>query len=267
MIAEALRLGRTAAYRLASPADGLWRRLCGKPPLPPLWLRRHTGPVAQFESAARDASAFLDGLGLPHAGDVVLDVGCGAGAMAEELARRFGPGGRYVGFDVHAPSIRWCRRRWAAEPRFAFELARVASAYGSRSGPGAATYRFPLEDAGAHLVLAKSVFTHLLPEDAEHYLAEIRRVLRPGRTAVVTAFLYHPSGPACEAASVAFPWSDRDGLVRWRLKARPTAAVAYARPFFEGLLAGAGLRLQSMSPGFFPGKDRLSGQDTLLLGH
>jgi hypothetical protein len=55
--------------------------------------------------------------------------------------------------------------------------------------------------------------------------------------------------------------------VRWRLRGRPTAAIAYAKPVFEGLLAGAGLRLQWMSPGYFPGADRLAGQDTLLVGH
>ena len=267
MIGEILRRGRNAAYRLASPADNLWRRLSGRAALPPLWLRRHTGAVARFESAARETAAFLDGLGLVEPGHCILDVGCGAGAMVPELARRLGDGGRYVGFDVHAPSIHWCRKRWAADPRLAFEIADVASAYGARSGPPAASYRFPLEDGLADLVLAKSVFTHLLPGDAAHYLSEIRRVLRPGRTAVVTAFLFDPAGPALERVRGAFPWDDQGGLVRWRLRARPTAAVAYAKPFFEGLLAVAGLRVAWMSPGFYPGAERLGGQDTLLLGH
>jgi SAM-dependent methyltransferase len=267
VIGEALRRGRNAAYRLASPVDGLWRRLAGRAELPPLWLRRHTGAVARFESAARDTAEFLDGLGLVEPGHRVLDIGCGAGAMVAEFSRRLGPEGRYVGFDVHAPSIRWCRRRYAADPRFTFEVAEVASAYGSRSGPPTTSYRFPVETAQADLVLAKSVFTHLLPEDAAHYLGEIRRTLRPGRAAVVTAFLFDAAGPALESVRRAFPWEDRGGLVRWRLRSRPAAAVAYARPFFEGLLADAGLRLQWMSQGYYPGADRLDGQDRLLLGH
>ena len=32
----------------------------GRDRLPPLWLRRHTGPVARFESAARETAEFLD---------------------------------------------------------------------------------------------------------------------------------------------------------------------------------------------------------------
>jgi SAM-dependent methyltransferase len=267
VIAEVFRRVRTAAYRLASPADALARRIAGKPPLPPLWLRRHTGAVARFESAGRDTAAFLDSLGLVEPGHLVLDVGCGAGAMVPEFSRRIGPRGRYIGFDVHAPSIRWCRRRFADDPRLSFEDARVASPYGRASGPAATTYRFPVDDGAADLILAKSVFTHLLPDETAHYLSEIRRCLRPGRTAVVTAFLFDPAAPALDGVRRAFPWEDRGGLVRWRVRARPSAAVAYAKPFFETLLASAGLRLAWLSPGWFPGSDRLSGQDSLLVGH
>jgi SAM-dependent methyltransferase len=265
VIADALRLGRDAAYRGASPLESLSRRLKGRTALPPLWLRRHAGPVARFESAARGAAAFLDGLGLIGPDHRVLDVGCGPGALVPELARRLGPNGRYVGFEVHAPSIRWCRRAFASDPRFCFEVADVASPYGRTAGALVRTYRFPADDAACDLVVAKSVFTHILPEDAAHYLAETRRVLVPGRAAVVTAFLFESDRR--DAVDEAFPYEDRGGRVRFRRRSRPTAAVAYARPFFEELLADAGLRLQWLSPGYYPGQERLTGQDTLLLGH
>jgi hypothetical protein len=54
--------------------------------------------------------------------------------------------------------------------------------------------------------------------------------------------------------------------VRWRLRTRPTAAVAYEKSQFERMVGAAGLRVQWMSPGYFPGTDRIAGQDTLLLG-
>ncbi len=161
------------------------------------------------------------------------------------------------------PSIAWCRRRWAGEPRAAFELAPVASPYGSHSGPPAAGYRFPIESGEADLVLAKSVFTHLLAADARRYLAETRRVLRPGKPAVVTAFLYEAGAPGVETA---FPHPVADGLrVRWR--ARPTAAVAWEKRRFLAMIEEAGLRLQWHSEGYYPGRDRLTAQDILLLGH
>ena len=267
MIASALVRARTLAYRIAGPAERAWRSISGRSPLPPLWLRRHTGPVAQFESAARETAQFLDRLGLVHADDCVLDIGCGAGAMVPEFARRLGPRGRYVGFDVHAPSILWCREHYAGDPRLAFELAAVASAYGSSSGPPATSFRFPVDDGQAALVLAKSVFTHLLAPEAAHYLSETCRALKPGSAAVVTAFLFDSRAPELPLVRRAFPFGDRDGFVRWRLSARPTAAVAWEKSAFEGMVLEAGLRVQWMSPGYFPGAARLIGQDTLLLGH
>lgn len=265
MIADALRRGRTAALWLAGPIDRLWLRATGRDHLPPLWLRRHTGPVAAFESAARETAAFLDRLELVRADDTVLDVGCGPGAMVPELARRLGPAGRYVGFDVHGPSIRWAKKRHAGDARLRFEHADLVSAWGAGAG-AASTYRFPLDDGRADFVLAKSVFTHLLEADARRYLAEVRRVLRPGRGAVVTAFLYDENGPGLPEVQRAFPYSD-GRTIRWRLRARPSAAVAYGREFFEAMVSGAGLRVIWMSAGYFPGSARPTGQDTVVLGH
>ena len=263
MIADALRTARTGLLFAASPFDAAWRRLSGRKNLPPLWLRRHTGPVSAFESAARETSAFLDRLGLWNGLRAVLDVGCGAGAMVEEFRRRLPPDGRYVGFDVHGPSIRWCRRRWAEDPRLAFELAPVASPYGLSRGASVASYRFPMADGDADLILAKSVFTHLVEEEARHYLSETRRALRPGRPAVVTAFLYEPGAPG---VAEAFPHAAGAGM-RIRSRARPSAAVAWEKPRFLSMIEEAGLRLQWHSEGYYPGRPRRDAQDVLLLGH
>ena len=273
MIIEALRGTRTAALWMAGPFDWLWRRARGggREGQPPLWLRRHTGPLRDFERSAAGMVEILEELRLLPVSGTVLDAGCGAGAMASALAGHLGDGGRYAGFDVHAPSIRWCRRRFASDPRLRFELAAVASPYGSARGTPASRYRFPVEDGGATLVLAKSLFTHLMRDDAAHYLREIRRALRPGSPALVTAFLFDPAGPAMARNGVRreFPHEDAGarGLVRYRSRRRPTAAVAYSRADLEGLVQEAGLRVQWLRPGYYPGGSPITGQDTLLLGH
>ena len=259
-----LRFGRTAALRLASPLDAIARRVAGKPVLPPLWLRRHAGPVASFESSAREMAAFLDRLGVLTETDDVLDIGCGPGAMVPEITRRLGPGRHYVGFDVHEPSIHWCRKSFAGDPRLSFELAAIASPYGSRSCVPARTYCFPMADGEAGLILAKSVFTHLFEEEARHYLEEIRRTLNPGRPAIVTAFLFDRASDEFANVTLAFPFGD--GQVRWRSWLRPNSAVAYEQSRFFELVGESGLRVQWMSAGYFPGAERLKGQDTLLLG-
>jgi SAM-dependent methyltransferase len=205
----------------------------------------------------------VDDLGALQPSDDVLEIGCGPGALAAELAPRLGPGRRYVGFDVHAPSIEWCRSRFAGDPRLVFELVRARSAYATRTGPPVSSIRFPMEDGAAGHVVAKSVFTHLFEEDARHYLGEIARVLRRGRGAVVTAFLFDPAHS--DEVSRAFPRGD--GAVRWRSGLRPEAGVAYELSRFQAMTVEAGLRIVWMSRGYFPGAARATGQDVLLLGY
>jgi SAM-dependent methyltransferase len=50
-------------------------------------------------------------------------------------------------------------------------------------------FRFPFEDASFDFVFLKSVFTHMLPSSIQHYLTEIRRVLKPNGHCLSTQFL------------------------------------------------------------------------------
>jgi SAM-dependent methyltransferase len=256
-LVEAGRVARTAWLCAVSPAEAAWRVVQGRPGLPPLWLRRHAGPIAAFESAAADCRAqLLAWTALAKEGTVV-DLGCGPGAMALALAGELAPAARYVGIDVHAPSIAWCRRRFAGDSRFRFELAAVVSAYG-RGAVAIADYRLPVVDGAADLVLAKSLFTHLSEPEAARYLAEIARMLAPGGRALLTAFLFGTNPVP------AFPFGD--ARFRWRVKSRPAAATAFARPTWEEMLRDAGLRIEREAPGFYPGSaEKITGQDVFLL--
>jgi len=210
----------------------------------------------------------IDQLGLVKPGDRVLDIGCGPGAMVSGLLDRAGREGSYVGFDVHRPSIEWCQRLYREDPRCRFELARVASPYATPGGGPVENYSFPVDDEESDFVLAKSVFTHLEPGEATRYLAETRRALRPGRTATITAFLFESGSRTATGRSRIFRCADETGRLRWRSQLRPRAAVAYEKGYFYELVEQAGLRVQWLSAGFFPGEtDRLTGQDVLLLGH
>jgi SAM-dependent methyltransferase len=260
---DALRLARTGVLVALGPFDLAWRWARGRRHLPPLWLRRHVGPVGEFERAARAMGELIAALGLVRPGDRVVDLGCGCGAMVPELARQLGPAGRYLGIDVHAPSIRWCRRRHRGDARLRFELAPVRSPYGGWRGPEVATYRLPVTAGGADFVLAKSLFTHLLEEEARAYLCEVRRVLAPGRRALVTAFLFDGAGAAPPPA---FPHPAAAAAVRFRRALRPHAAVAYEAHRCAEMVAAAGLAVERRLDGFFPGTVRVPrGQDVLVL--
>lgn len=251
-LVSAAREARTLFYRALSPIDWIQRRARGRGHLPPLWLRRHVGPVGQFEDAARAMAETISGLVQLTPTDQTLDLGCGCGAMVPFFAAALGEQGRYLGLDVHPPSIQWCRKQFGGDPRLRFELVPVRSPYGDGRG-ALEEYRFPLPDGSADFVLAKSLFTHLLEPEARHYLAEIRRVLRPGREALVTAFLFDGSG------APAFPFPSPEAPVRWRRRSHPHAAVAFERRFFESMIGEAGLEVRRRLPAV------PAGQDVLLL--
>jgi len=59
----------------------------------------------------------------PRAGAAILDVGCGFGDAAAELAERAGPSGTVLGIDCARPFIDLARREFEEPPRIRFEVA------------------------------------------------------------------------------------------------------------------------------------------------
>ncbi|HEV8119124.1 MAG TPA: class I SAM-dependent methyltransferase [Thermoanaerobaculia bacterium] len=252
-VLRALGAVRELGLRLIGPLDELQREGTASVQLPPLWLRRHSGPLGWIESSAFEMSALIESMNQVRADDLVLDIGCGPGAMTPWFGRMLGPGGRYVGIDNDSDAIEWCRTRFRHDERFRFEI-------------GDVSIRLGLEDGLAGFILAKSIFTHLTEAEALSCLQELRRVLSPARTALVTAFLFDGVEGGCRAAAY-FPFCNTEGSVRWRWKARRRSGIAFDRSLFESLVERAGLRVALFRPGFFPGVGVPTGQDILFLAH
>jgi len=246
---EFLRATRTCALMLAGAVEKVLQTEGGRP-TPPLWLLRHTGPVAHVESSADATDRLVGELGL--AADArIVDAGCGFGAMAMRLTSRLGPDGRYLGFDIHGPSIRWAQIHIAtSDPRVRFVLV--------RRDPSEA---WPVADQDADFVIAKSLFTHLPEPAARAAFREMARSLRPGGRALVTAFLFEED----RSPDALLPYPGVGARVRWRWRNRPEAVVAYERTHFTKLLMEAGLVVESFRPGFWPKAEKLDAQDTLIL--
>ncbi len=111
------------------------------------------------------------------AGALALDVGCGEGGHAIELARRFAL--RVRGFEPVARHLRIARTRLAAEV-IAARLPGLADAVSFEPG---VVERLPVESGVVDLVWCRDVLGQV--DDLGGAYAEIARVLAPGGSAVV----------------------------------------------------------------------------------
>jgi len=219
-----------------------------------------------YPEIGRDFLQYFIGLGGLKPTDAVLDIGCGLGRMAVPLADWLAPEARYAGFDVVPDSIRWCRKHITARRAgFRFDLLDDVrnTHYNARGANAAETVRFPYDDASFDFVFATSVFTHLVPGAASRYLAESRRVLRPGGRLFATWFLVSEDGPLTEAALELLPFDE--GTHRVASRQVPEAVVGFPYRFVEDAYANAGLEPMNTIAGYWvQGISQLPYQDMIV---
>jgi ubiquinone/menaquinone biosynthesis C-methylase UbiE len=128
-------------------------------------MARSVGPhsVQEHDRIARVQLEMLQEFGL-RTGHCLIDVGCGCGGLASQLAISYGPSISYLGTDVVPELIAFTRGRTPAS----YRLEVVTEC------------RIPAAAESADFLTAFSVFTHLRRPHIDEYLRESFRVLRPG---------------------------------------------------------------------------------------
>jgi SAM-dependent methyltransferase len=175
------------------------------------------------------------------------------------LRDRMHPDSRYLGFDVDEACIRWCRAH-LRDAQFDF----VHHDYWNGTfRPGGERFKSWPVEAGADVILLKSLFTHMLPADVEFYIAEIKRVLASDGTALVTAFTYEAvDGPV----ETRFRHGG-DGY-RYARSGAPESAVAYPRKWLLDVFADHGLATEFHAGFWRPQASRtLAFQDVIIVRH
>jgi SAM-dependent methyltransferase len=240
-ITRALVSMRLRAADLVDTLSGRRDRLT-----PPRRLSLYVGH-GDFRATGEEFLALFRKLANLAPEDRVLDVGCGIGRMARPLVPVLQPPGSYDGFDIAEPGIRWCQAHYRDTPApFRFKHADLHnSVYNPAGRDTPEAYTFPYGDGSFDLAIATSVFTHLLPEAADHYLAEAARVLTPNGRLFATWFLTDGRGvlpppfkrdPARAPAAISDP-------------SAPETAVAYPEPWLRERLEANGVELDGIHPG------------------
>ncbi len=250
------------------PTDTLDTLLSRRPPLVPPKGKIFTGQ-GDFVTAGSDLLANIkNSCGLqPH--HHVLDIGCGIGRMARPLTGFLSGKGKYEGFDVVSDGIDWCKNAYVKHQNFRFlHIPLQNDLYNLDTPAKAEHFTFPYDDGAFDLVMLISVFTHMQPGEVKRYIAEIARVLKPGRFCFATFFLITPHSEAYLSASPEPFFPHRDGDFFLHDSHVRNANIAYRMSFVSEALAVNNLSIIKHHEGWWAGKTKdacMNFQDVLVI--
>jgi SAM-dependent methyltransferase len=216
------------------------------PPIPFRMGGKHFVDNSDFVASAVKDVARLAERGLTP-NSRLLDWGCGAGRLAVGILESWGNIARYDGVDVQKRLIEWAGMH-IATPNIRFTHVDIANARYNRSG--SSKLRIPGDSHDYDALYGYSVLSHMGSTELHAYLGEIRRLVKPGGFAWVTAFVednvpnevVNPQGY---------------GPLEW---AGALHCVRYDRTYFESAVAAAALTIDSFEHG-----DETDGQSLYVL--
>jgi SAM-dependent methyltransferase len=179
----------------------------------------------------------------------VLEIGCGVGWLAYDLASRLTEAGEYAGLDVSEVVISWLNCNYASRlPNFRFDFLDVKNErYRPKGKHKPEHVRFPHEDDHFDTVCAFNVFVYMTERAITNYLREVARVLSSGGVGLMTfkAILNGDLGPREGTRTYV---RLRDGVYTRRPE-HDGWAMAYDDSLIRSMIDRAGLDLDAFEVG------------------
>lgn len=250
-----------------APLD-IAERLAGRPnEMTPARATNFTGAVSDFRASGDTLLQKLIARAGVTPASHVFDVGCGMGRLGAAIAGFLDSSGCYHGLDIVPEGIKWCRENISSPyGNVCFTLADIFNKEYNPGGKVKATeYRFPFDDGAYDTAVLISVFTHLTAGDAEHYISEIARVLRPGGVCYASFCLLTPDSlKLMETQKSSYNFRYRFGNYWSVSRTVPEMAIAYEEPFMRALYQKYGLVPELYSGKWYCGGG--PGEQDVLLG-
>ena len=190
-------------------------------------------------------------------GNAILDVGSGTGLLSIASEPFISNGGHYLGIDVMARDVDFCRRHF--DPgQYRFEHLNAFNAEYSPDQSDRLAWS-AVDTEAFDLVTSVSVWTHFNEQDGRFYLCEVARALKPGGRAIISFFLldqvyeeslsrrgegkgrFHSTGQRDWIFDTPAYGSDAWFCTSWSKV--PEAAIGVTSAGLDRLLADSGLRL------------------------
>ncbi len=225
--------------------------------------------AAEFKELGQKQLRYCVELASLNPRETVLEVGCGIGRLAAALTKYLNQTGRYEGFDIGAVGIGWCQSRITPEyPNFRFRLVDVYNRdYNPKGRYEPSDYKFPYDSESFDLVFAYSVFTHMIPEDFEHYLSEISRVMKTnGRSAISFLLINSESARLIDSGQSVIDLRYQMGPSRVFDKNLPESTIGFEEEYVRKIYSRYGLDIvEPIRFGYWPGREGLlEAQDIII---
>ena len=193
----------------------------------------------------------------------LLEIGCGIGWLAFDLASFLDETGSYTGFDISPDAIGWLNEHLAPRlANFRFDLVDARNPRYRPDSPNRADeVSFPYRDREFDAVCAFGVFMHIEQAGIEHYLREIARVIEPGRPALLN-FMALTSADV-EPRNGRRPYVAIEPGVYTNRPDRKGWSLAYDDSLIREMIAAAGLALMRFERGAWHGDPPAPGAKTV----
>lgn len=256
---------RNIGFMLLSPFE----RLIGvsNPNNPPIYLKRYIGSPKDFVNSGVEFAEYLKKIAVLKQYEAILDIGCGPGSTALPLTGYMDKNGKYVGIDIYNRIINWCLKNITPRfPNFEFYYANVYNPIYNKKGVSAKLYQLPFANDAFDVVLLKSVFTHMRPEDVKNYLSEIFRVLKKEGRCLATFFILNDEQKKLkEAGANTLEFSFGNDDWRYLYEKSPETGIAYRENFITHMIKKSKLHISKIYYGSWSGRDNgVCFQDMIL---